>query len=118
MPHPFNIQEVSSSILSELSKLLADDITKHVGFARRQTLALAKQAAWIAEATAQGELDEEDRDWFLGNLARMTENFARAVVALTILTIEKAWNAVVGVLWGAIRSAAGAAIPIPKLPSL
>jgi hypothetical protein len=117
MPHPFDIQAVSSSILSELSALLAEDVTDHLSFARRQTLALAKQAAWIAEATALGELDQEDRDWFLASLARSTENFVRAVVALTILTIEKAWNAVVGILWGAIRSAIGAAIPIPRPPS-
>lgn len=118
MPHPFDVQALSNSIISELSTLIAEDVTHHVGFAHRQTLALAKQAAWITEATALGELDPEDRDWFLGNLARMTENFARTVAALTILTLEKAWNTVVGILWGAIKGAIGATIPIPRLPSV
>jgi hypothetical protein len=109
MPHPFDPDAIGRTIVTELSTLLQDDIKHHAAFAERQAKALAKQAAWIAEASIAGELNDDDRDWFVENLKRMTENFVRTLVGLTILTIEKAWNAVVNVLWGAINAALEAA---------
>jgi hypothetical protein len=41
----------------------------------------------------------------------------KAIVMLSALTIEKAWNAVAGVLWGAIRTTlSGAGVPANLLP--
>lgn len=120
MAHPFNIDQVGKDILDALNGLLEDDIGNYVEFAERQTKALAKQAAWIAEATLNGELSDDDRDWFLKNLEKLAENFARTVIALTILTLEKAWNAIVGTLWkainGAVEATLGFAISIPGVP--
>ena len=122
MAHPFDPSVVGKSILGELNDLLHADVTTFVGFAERQASGLAKQAAWITEATIKGELNKSERQWFLDNLKMLSENFVRTLLALTILTIEKAWNAVVGVLWGAINSALKAngipiEIPIPNAPS-
>ncbi len=115
-----DVDALIKDLLGALSGAINDDIKNHVEFAERQAKALAKQAAWITEGTIKGELDEEDRDWFLNDLATLAANFARTVAALTILTIEKAWNAIVGAVWsainGAVDSALGFALPIPKVP--
>ena len=81
----FDPDQVVKSILAALSGVLTEDIKNHVEFAERQSKALAMQAAWIAEETATGTLSAEDRDWFLKDLARLAENFAREIAALTVL---------------------------------
>ncbi len=122
MAHPFDPAKIGQDIVDALNGILQDDVARYVDFAERQSAGLAKQAAWIAEATIAGEIDADDRQWFLENLEKMTENFARVVVGLTLLTIEKAWNAIVDVLWGAVNSALKAAsvpikIPVPAAPA-
>lgn len=117
MAHPFNVDELVTAILGDLNSLLDKDIGEYVTFAKMQTKALAKQAAWIAEATLQGEINDEEREFFLADLKTLSENFARVVVGLTIITLEKAWNAIVGRLWDAINAALGSLLPVPGPPS-
>lgn len=121
MAHPFDPQQIGTQIVSKLNALANADLAQLSAFADRQATLLAKQAAWIAEATILHELTDDDREWFVNNLKDLTENFARVVVGLTLLTIEKAWNAIVDVLWGAINGAIKAAgipivLPIPGAP--
>ena len=119
MPNNNNMIRINGlveNLLHRLSEEIKGDIRKHVQFADRQAKALAMQAAWIAESTVNGELDDEERDWFLSNLGQLTANFASTVANLTILTIEKAWNTIVRELWNAINGAINATLPIPKLP--
>ncbi len=117
MPAPFDPADIGTQIIAAVNNVLQADVTNYVAFAKRQADQLAQQAAWIAQGTITGEFkDEQDRDWFLQNLQTLTKNFAHTIAGLTILTIEKAWNAIVGVLWKAINGAiAGAGIPI-QLP--
>jgi len=117
MAHPIDIDDLTRQIIGRLDAELGDDITKFVGFAGKQAKRLAKQAAWIAEASAKGELDDDDRNWFLDNLKELSTNFARTVAGLTLLTIEKAWNAVVDILWNAMSTVVGSTLPIPVPPS-
>jgi len=120
MAHPFDVEALGGQIIARLNEILNDNITTFVAFADRQARGLAKQSAWIAEATLAGELDAEDRAWFLEKLEEVAANFARSVAALTLLTIEQAWNAIVETLWGAINGAISGAIggllPVPGVP--
>jgi hypothetical protein len=120
MAHPFDVEALGGQILKALNDSLQGDIAVFVAFSERQARGLAKQAAWIAEATLAGELTAEDREWFLGNLEELAANFARTCAALTLLTIQKAWNAIVGTLWnainGAISAATGIVLPVPAAP--
>ena len=121
MALPFKPETVGKKILSSLTQLIGDDVRHHVQFAEEQTRLLAKQAALIAQASISGDIDEDDRDFFTESLKQSAENFARTLVALTILTIEKAWNALVTILWGAINKAIQSAgvpfsFPIPGPP--
>ncbi len=86
-----------------------------------QSRMMALQAAFITESSISGPLRDEPelRQMFIDQLADSVRGLARDVAALTILTLEKAWNAVVGVLWGAMNKALGAAglgglvLPVP-----
>jgi hypothetical protein len=42
-------------------------------------------------------------------------NFAKTLRGLLMVTIEKVWNAIVGVIWKAIETATGIALPIPDI---
>jgi hypothetical protein len=78
---------------------------------------MAEQTAFIAEATARGEFagQSELRDHFLNTLAKMAENFARVIAGLVLITVEKIWNAIVGLLWDTLDDATGLVLPRPGL---
>jgi hypothetical protein len=123
----FNKDALTAEILLKLSNLVEGDISAHMSFAEKQTKAIAKQSAWIAETSLipfgeEGGFDDRDElDWFVDNLTDITANFVKAVVSLTIITLEKAWNAIVETTWGYINNAISAAtgimlpIPVPKI---
>ncbi|MEC5383157.1 hypothetical protein VSX64_20230 [Aurantimonas sp. C2-6-R+9] len=95
-------------------KTVGEDIRSLAGFSSTQLAMLAKQAAWIAEAQAGNELTPDLLDFFLDNLAAMARNFVKVLQGLTVIMIEKAWNAAVGVIWSAIEAAIGVALPLPN----
>ena len=90
-------------------------------FYKSQTSKISKQAALIAKLRLEGDLVDDDEmfAFLLDQLEDNVRNFANAVANLTMLTLQKAWNASVGVLWGAINKlltgAGFAALPIPAL---
>lgn len=112
-----DVDGLAGDILSALRAILGEDAPKLAQLGAERASRLARQADWIAGATLDGTLNEEDRDWFLDDLARMAVDFARTLALHTLLTIERAWNAVVGTLWSALRGALGiAGLPLPALP--
>ena len=82
---------------------------------------LAQQGALIAQSRLAGTLSEDDDlfDFFVQQLKDLTPNFARSVAPMTLLTIEQAWNALVGVVWGTVNKALSAGrlagLPLPTL---
>jgi len=117
-----DVKKLANDILTNLNNEIKGDIETYVAFAKRQSTALAQQAAWITAETASKALSDADRDWFLGDLAQSTENFSHTIAALSILTFEKAWNSVVNTIWGAIndiiKPAIGITLPIPSMPEI
>lgn len=93
-------------------------------FVRSQGQKLAEQAIFLAEQRATGSLAGSSNDslyeFFLEGLKTNAENLAKSVAMLTVLTIERAWNAIANVVWGAlsgILKAAGLpAVLIPTAP--
>ncbi len=63
---------------------------------------------------ASGQITEETREFFLGSLEDMVLNFAKTLRGLLMVTIEKVWNAVVGVIWKSFEAATGIALPIAE----
>ncbi len=63
---------------------------------------------------ASGQITEETREFFLDSIEDMVLNFAKTLRGLLMVTIEKVWNAVVGVIWKSIEAATGLALPIAE----
>lgn len=108
------INQLMDDIKNTASAVINQDVTVLRGFSERQLKALAKQADLIAEGIISGDIDEDLRDFFLDSLEDMALNFAKTLRGLLMVTIEKVWNAVVGVLWKAIGSVTGLDIAAPS----
>ena len=112
-------QQILNDLIAALKGELGVGYCKIQDFAESQGRLLAKQAEGIAKSRAGGRLAEDNElyAFFLDNLKANSENMAKSLVMLTILTIEQAWNAVAGILWGSIRTIlSGAGVPGALLP--
>jgi hypothetical protein len=110
-----DVNAVVTAIRDAASNILNTDVAAFKGFSERQVQAIAQQAKLVAAGIATGQITDETRDFFLDGLKDMALSFANTLAGLVAVTIEKIWNAVVGVLWKAISDAAGIALPIPNL---
>lgn len=109
-----NIEQLMEDIKKAASQVINQDITVLRGFSERQLKALAKQADLIASGVISGDIDEDLREFFLDSLEDMALNFAKTLRGLLMVTIEKVWNAIIGVLWGAISAATGIDLAVPS----
>jgi hypothetical protein len=110
-----NISQLISDIKSAASTVLKADVSTFRGFSDRQVKALGQQSELIAVGIGSGQITAETRDFFLDSLEDMALNFAKTLRGLLMVTIEKVWNAVVGVIWKAIGEATGLLLPTPAL---
>ena len=111
--------DILNELVSTLKGELGAGYSAISGIIENQGKLLAKQAAHIARSRAGGSLKDDDDlyHFYLASLQDNTLATAKAVVMLSALTIEKAWNAIAGVLWGGIRTIlSGAGVPGNLLP--
>ena len=101
MPDLIDINKLIGDIKDTVSGVIKTDVATLSAFDERQVKGMAKRAALIAELTIKGEIDDEQRKFFLEDLARDAKTFAKTIAALVAITIEKIWNAVcdVSVYW-------------------
>ena len=90
-----DIKDVSTTILKK-------DITEVKGFSERQVEAIAKQTVIITEGIANGDIDDELKEFFFNGLKAMAENFVNTLKGILSVTLEKLYNALVDKLWGII----------------
>jgi len=115
------IESVASDIAAAWREELSEGWNSLSSFHKSQSKKISKQAALIAQMRTTGDLRNDDDmfDFLMEQLEDKIRNFAIAVANLTALTLEKAWNASVGIIWKAINKLlAGAGLiglPIPKL---
>ncbi|WP_444900268.1 hypothetical protein ACJJIX_00845 [Microbulbifer sp. VAAC004] len=107
-----DVTQLISDIKDATSTVIEHDITEIRGFSERQLSALALQAKLIAKAIMENEIGEDLRDYFLDSIEDMALNFARTLRGLLAVTIEKIWNAVVGVIWTALEACTGISLKI------
>jgi adenylate kinase len=114
-----DVQGTIDALLTALRGAAGTGWTAISGFASKQAPQLVHQAEMIAQSRANGSLKDDDElfQFFVDQLADSVKEVAHYIAAMTVLTIEKAWNAMVGVIWGALQKALGA-LPWPALPAL
>lgn len=117
----FDVNATVKAVVTAIKKQALDGWNTVSALVTQQSKMMAQQAAWIAESSITGALkdDPEMRTMFANQLADSVRSLAREVAALTILTVEKVWNAAVGVLWTAINKAlSSASAGLLALPAL
>lgn len=110
-----DVKALRKDIIGAVNGVLDTDVTLIRAFQKRQVKALAQQSAFVAAGIASGEITKNTRDFFLEELEHMAKSFVKTVVRMGTVLFEKAWNAVVGVIWKAIEGAVGVALPLPML---
>ncbi|SLN11674.1 hypothetical protein PEL8287_00277 [Roseovarius litorisediminis] len=116
-----SLNAIAGEIAEAWKQELAEGWDQISSFHKSQTKKISKQAALISRMRTSGELRDDDDmfEFLMEQLEDKIRNFAIAVANLTALTLEKAWNASVGVVWGVInkllKGAGISAVPIPKL---
>lgn len=109
------LEDLMRDISAAASAVVGKDISTITGFAKSQEIKLAKFAIWIAEAEVAGEFKNIPglRDEFLQSLQDMILDFVNTLRGLAMVTVEKIWNAIVGVVWKALDKATGLTLPRP-----
>lgn len=104
-----------NSIKDVATGILTKDVSQMQGFSHDQLEKLAQQAQGIAEMQLAGVFDGNDelRDHFVSQLEDMTRNFVKVMQGLAMITAEKLFNAVVDIVWKAVGTATGVALPFP-----
>jgi hypothetical protein len=110
-----DVPQLVNDIKNAASQVLNKDVTTLRGFSDRQVKAIAQQAAFVEAGILTGGITDETRDFFLDSLEDMALNFVKTLRGLMMVTIEKVWNAVIGVIWKAIEKATGITLPTPDI---
>lgn len=110
---PIDVDQLVNDMKAAASGVLQADVTTVRGFSERQLKAIAQQAKFVAKGIASKEITEETREFFLDGLEDMALSFAKTLRGLLMVTIEKVWNAVVGVIWNAIAKATNLTLAVP-----
>ncbi|CAM3307252.1 hypothetical protein [Aequorivita lipolytica] len=97
-----NVAKIITDIKDIASDVLEKDISTIRGFSERQVEAIAKQTAIIQKGIANGDIDEDLREFFLDGLEAMTLNFVNTLKGILMVTLEKLWNALVTFLYKAV----------------
>lgn len=97
-----NITTINTDLKNITSEIINKDITNVRGFSERQLEAIAIQTVLIQKGVANGDIDEELREFFLDGLEAMTRNFVNTLKGILMVTIEKLWNALVHFLYKAV----------------
>ncbi len=108
-----DVNQLVTDMKAAASTILKADVSTFRGFSERQLQAIAKQTEFVARGIASGEITSETKDFFLDGLEDMALNFAKTLRGLVLVTVEKVWNALVGVIWKAISTATGLTLVAP-----
>ena len=97
-----NVTNIINEIKDIASGILEKDISTVRGFSERQVEAIAKQTVIIQEGIANGDIDEDLREFFLDGLEAMALNLVNTLKGILMVTLEKLWNALVNFLYKAV----------------
>jgi len=106
-----NIDQLIEDVKSTASEVITKDVTTLRGFSNRQLRGIATQSALVASGIATGQIREGLRDFFLDQIVELVRNFVNTLVGLALATIERLWNAIVNVIWGAISRVTNIQLP-------
>ena len=112
-----DLDQLIADMKTSATAILGKDVSTIRGFSERQLEAIAKQAEFVTVGIVTKQITPETQDFFLDSLEDMVLSFVKTLRGLVLVTVEKVWNAVVGVIWKAISDVAKINLPVPVLNS-
>lgn len=112
-----DLDQLVTDMQTAATGVLQADVTTLRGFTQQQLKAIAQQAELVSTGILTKQITSETQQFFLDGLEDMALSFAKTLRGLLMVTIEKVWNAVVGVLWTAISKATNLVLPVPVMNS-
>ena len=109
---PIDLGTLVTQIQTAATAAIGNDVTALSGFSNQQLTAIAQQAVLVSTGIADGSITGETREFFLDSLKEMVRSFVNTLAGLVTVMIEETWNAIVGVIWGAIGKATGLALKV------
>ncbi len=106
----FDIDEIIKASIQAASDAIGNDVTEIEGFAREQFEAIAKHSATLAEDRLAGRLTEDEFDELMDGVPELVKNTVNSLKGQSLITLEKAWNAIASTLQGAVKGAIGSAL--------
>ncbi len=97
-----DIAELVQGIKNISSEVLGRDVTVISGFSERQVRMIAENTLTIQQGIANGDIDSDLQEYFLGKLKIMTQNYVDTLKGIMLVTLEKLWNAVMDFLYKVI----------------
>ena len=113
-----NTAQLVIDMKAAASAQLNADVSAFRGFSERQLEAIAQQTEFVAIGIATKQISDATKDYFLDAIEDMSLNFVKTLRGLLLASVEKVWNAIVGVVWKALSQATGLVLPVPVLNSL
>ncbi len=107
MSTPIDTAQLIKDMKDAATEILNKDIITLRGFSERQIEAIAQQSELVTFGIENGQITEETREFFLTSIEDMALRFVKTLHDLLMVTVEKVWNAIVGVIWKAIEAATG-----------
>lgn len=108
-----DLQDLLTKMLDAASTAIGDDINSIRTFSKQQATDIAALTIDIYDMIENDELDDTEREQYLRILRNLIDNLTHTIAALGQLTVEKALNAIVEVLWSTLDKATGFKLPRP-----
>lgn len=102
-----DIGKIAGDMLAAALPKLTSGGAKAKDFTEAEMTKIASRIAEIGEKFAQGKLSEDDAKALLDMQVESTKIVLQTVEGLTIITIEQAINAALGVVKGTVNTALG-----------
>jgi len=106
-----DIEALIMQIKHVSSDILGKDIETFKGFSERQLKGIAELTVKVEKGILAGEITEETQAFFLTSIKDLVKNFTETLKGLMLITIHKLYNAILDVIWNAIRAATHAVLP-------
>lgn len=116
MPQLPSAEEFLATLNETVVPILKKDGAAISAFGKRQLEALRDQAILVGEGILAKDYEGREKllKHHLHMLDVLAQNFALTCAGLAVITIERMWNALVGVIWDMLDKAAGFALPRPS----
>jgi hypothetical protein len=109
--------QLVADIVDAVRGVTRQSFAKVEAFVREQTPRIAMHYKLATELHLAGEVGDAEYREMVKDGELMIRRLGMTIAGLTIVTLERAWNAIVGVVWGTVNRALGAAgVPLLAIP--